>query len=77
MYVPFPDPIIFHNWELTASLAIWNMKKMIIAIATGTWGAGVVFQIQSKPLFPFGERLEINFKRAILAIVRVNNQPDL
>ena len=76
MYVLFPDPIIFHNWELmgTASLAIWNMKKIIIAIATGAWVADVVFQIQSKPLPSFSGRSKIHFKRAIvLAIVRVNN----
>jgi hypothetical protein len=39
----------------TASVAIWNMEKLVIAIATGTWGTGVIFQIQSKPLPPFGE----------------------
>ncbi|KAN0125617.1 hypothetical protein V8E52_000824 [Russula decolorans] len=31
----------------TASLAIWNKKKIIIAIAAGTWGINVIFQIQS------------------------------
>jgi hypothetical protein len=62
----------------TASLAIWNMKKLVIAIATGTWGTGVIFQIQSKPLPPFDGSSEPHFKRAmVLAIVRVNNQPDL
>jgi hypothetical protein len=37
-----------------ASLAIWNMEKFVIAIATGAWGTGVTCQIQSEPLLPFG-----------------------
>jgi hypothetical protein len=61
----------------TASLAIWNMKKLVIAIASGALGTGVIFQIQSKPLPPFGGSSEPHFKLAMVAIVRVNNQPDL
>jgi hypothetical protein len=64
----------------TTSLAIWNMKKIVIAMATSAWGAGFIFQIQSKPLPPFGGSSEphSSFKRAmVLAIVRVNNQPEL
>ena len=34
----------------TASFAIWNMKKTVIAIATSAWGAGFIIQIQGKPL---------------------------
>ena len=62
----------------TASFAIWNMKKIVIAIATGAWVTGFIFQIQSKPLPPFGGSSEHRFKFAIvLAVVRVNIQPEL
>ena len=62
----------------TASIAIWNMKKIVIAIATGAWGTGFIFQIQSKPLPPFGGSSEPRFKHGTaLAIVRVSNQPEL
>jgi hypothetical protein len=62
----------------TASLAIWNMKKLVTAIATGAWGTGVIFEIQSKPLPPYCGSSEPHLKRAmVLAIVRVNNQPGL
>ena len=58
----------------TLSLAIWNMKKPIIAIATVAWGASSIFQIQGKPLPLFGGSSELLFKRdMVLAIVRVNN----
>jgi hypothetical protein len=46
---------------VSASLAIWNMKKLVIAIAAGAWVTGVIFQIQSKPLLPFGGSLETPF----------------
>jgi hypothetical protein len=36
------------------SLAIWNKKKIIIAIAGGAWGINVIFQIQGK-LLPSAE----------------------
>jgi hypothetical protein len=62
----------------TASLAIWKMKSLVIAMATGAWGTGVIFEIQSKPLPPFGGSPKPHFKRAmVLAIVRVNNQTEL
>jgi hypothetical protein len=62
----------------TASFAIWNMKKIVIAIAASAWGAGFIFQIQSKPLLPFGGSPEPNFKRATVpAIARVNSQSEL
>jgi hypothetical protein len=62
----------------TASLAIWNMKKIVIAIASSTWGVGFIFQIQSKPSLPFGGSSEPHFNSAIiLATVRVSNQPEL
>ena len=32
------------------SLAIWDKKKIIIAIAGGAWGINVIFQIQGKLL---------------------------
>ena len=34
----------------TASLAIWDKKKIIIAIAGGAWGINLIFQIQGKLL---------------------------
>ena len=62
-----------------ARLAIWNMKKLVIAISTGVWGIGVIFEIQGKPPPPFGGSSELHLKRAIvlLAIVRVNDQSEL
>ncbi|KAI0282828.1 hypothetical protein BGY98DRAFT_62547 [Russula aff. rugulosa BPL654] len=51
-------------------LAIWNMKGLVIAIATGAWGTGVIFQIQSKPLLPFGGSSETHLRRDIVAIAR-------
>jgi len=45
----------------TASLAIWNMKKIVIVIATGAWGAGVIFQIQSKPPSTLRRKLRTSF----------------
>lgn len=80
MYVLFPDPIIFYNLALmgTVSLAIWNMKKVVIAMATSAWGIGFISQIQSKPLPPSGGSSEPHSKRAtVLDIARVNNQPEL
>jgi hypothetical protein len=35
----------------TASLAIWNKKKIIVAIAAGAWGINIIFQIQCKLFF--------------------------
>jgi hypothetical protein len=59
----------------TASLAIWNMKKIVIAIATGAWAAGFILRIRSKPLPPFDGSSGLQFKRAmVLAIVQVNDQ---
>lgn len=78
MYVLFPDPIVEDNWALTdaASFAIWNMNKIVIAIATSAWGTSIISQIQSKPLPPFDGSSEVHFKLAmVLAIVRVNDQP--
>ena len=80
MYVLFPDPTIFYNSALmgTVSLAIWNMNKIVIAIATSTWGAGLISQIQSKPLPPSDGSSEPHSKRAtVLAIVRVSSRPEL
>jgi hypothetical protein len=77
MYVLLPDPIVEDNWALTgaASLAIWNMNKIVIAIATSAWGTTIIFQIQSKPLSTFRGSSEVHFKRAmVLVIVRVNDQ---
>ena len=64
MYALLPNTIYNQALMDTASLAIWNMKKIIIAIATSAWGAGFIFQIQSKPLPPFGDSPEFHFKRA-------------
>jgi len=33
----------------TASLAIWNKKKIIVVIVTGVLGTNVIFLIQGKP----------------------------
>ena len=34
----------------TTSLAIWNKKRIVVAIATGTWAVSVIFAIQSELL---------------------------
>jgi hypothetical protein len=41
----------------TASVAIWNKKKIIIAIAGDAWAINVIFQIQGK-LLPSAEGQE-------------------
>jgi hypothetical protein len=34
------------------SIAIWNGKKLVIAITAGVWVVNIGFFIQSKPLDP-------------------------
>src|SRR5579863_4226287 len=36
----------------TASIAIWNKEKSVIAIAAGVWVINLGFQLQGKPLHP-------------------------
>ena len=43
--IRFISPWIKHSRAL-ASLAIWNKKKIIMAIAVGAWAISVIFQIQ-------------------------------
>ena len=46
----FPGALKFaHD---TASIAIWNRKKLVIAIAAGVWVINLGFQIQSKIFHP-------------------------
>ena len=64
------------NWvfKLTASIAIWNWKKIVIVISTGIWGVNVIFLIQGKSRPSFRGGTEIT---AIAAIVRVISWPEL
>jgi hypothetical protein len=78
MYVPAHSPIWGSDrtqvLTVTASIAIWNKKKIVIMIAAGVWGINVIFLIQGEPFPPSFESSEIPFKNAMVpAIVRVNN----
>jgi hypothetical protein len=44
-------PFMLHNlsdWEMTvaSSIALWNRKKIVIAIATGVWVINIAFLVQ-------------------------------
>ena len=60
----------------TASLAIWNKKKIIIAIAVGAWVINVIFEIQCK-LLPSVKSHIPPLILILPAVVRVNDQPEL
>jgi hypothetical protein len=53
MYFLFLDLVISRiRHSHTPSLAIWDKKKIIVAIATGVWGINVIFLIQGNLCAP-------------------------
>ena len=62
MYVLFPwfDYLPLNSALTgTASLAIWDRKKIIMAIAGGAWAINVIFQIQGKLLSAEGHKFPL------------------
>ena len=71
--------ILLYSSELdtgTASFAIWNKKKIIIAIAVVAWVINVIFEIQCT-LLPSVKAQIPPLILVLPAIVRVNDQPEL